>query len=110
VKFAGMVSNPFPYMRAADLFVFSSAWEGFGNVLVEAMAAGAPIVSTDCPHGPFEILEGGKWGRLVPPGDSAALASAMLESLDKGGVDARERAREFTVGRVADQYLELLSG
>ena len=110
VKFAGMVSNPFPYMRAADLFVFSSAWEGFGNVLVEAMAAGVPIVSTDCPHGPFEILEGGKWGRLVPPGDSAALASAMLESLDKGGVDARERAREFTVGRVADQYLELLSG
>ena len=108
VKFAGMVQNPFPYMRQADLFVFSSRWEGFGNVLVEALAAGVPIVSADCAHGPAEILEGGKWGRLVPPGDADALAAAMLETLSDGGINGQERALDFVVEQVADLYLDLL--
>lgn len=108
VTFAGLVRNPFPYMRQADLFVFSSAWEGFGNVLVEALAAEVPVVATDCPHGPYEILEGGKWGKLVPPGDPEALATAMLETLTHPPPNGRLRAREFTVERIADQYLELL--
>lgn len=108
VVFAGLRDNPYPAMREADLFVLSSAWEGFGNVLVEAMAVGTPVVATDCPDGPAEILEGGKWGRLVPPGDADALAAAMLDVLRGGGIDARERARLFTVGRAADQYLDLL--
>ena len=108
VTFAGLQPNPYPLMREADLFVLSSAWEGFGNVLVEAMAVGTPVVSTDCPHGPREILEDGKWGGLVPPGDSDALAEAMLEALRSGGIDARERARHFTVARAADQYLSLM--
>ncbi len=108
VAFAGLRDNPYPAMREADLFVLSSAWEGFGNVLVEAMAVGTPVVATDCPDGPAEILEGGKWGRLVPPGDADALAAAMLDVLQNGGVDARERARAFTVERAADLYLDQL--
>lgn len=108
VAFAGLRDNPYPAMREADLFVLSSAWEGFGNVLVEAMAVGTPVVATDCPDGPAEILEGGKWGRLVPPGDADALAAAMLDVLRNGGVDARERARDFTVARAADLYLDQL--
>ena len=108
VTLAGAVKNPFPYMRHADLFVFSSAWEGFGNVLIEALASGVRIVSTDCPHGPSEILEGGKWGRLVPPGDSDALAEAMHEALSGPTVNGLARARQFTVERIADEYLKLL--
>lgn len=110
VAFAGFQANPWSWMRAADLFVLSSSWEGFGNVLVEAMATGTPVVSTDCPHGPREILEDGRWGALVPPGNPPALAAAILEALETGGIDARERARVFTVERAAEQYLELLLG
>ena len=110
VRFAGIRANPYPYMREADLFVLSSSWEGFGNVLVEAMATGTSVVATDCPHGPREILEDGKWGTLVPVGDVDALAMAMLKVLDEGGVDARERAKQFTVEAAADQYLALFGG
>ena len=105
----GFVSNPEGWMRAADLFVMSSAWEGFGNVLVEAMACGTPVVSTDCPSGPSEILEGGKWGRLVRVGDPAALAKAMSEALDDPSPpDVRQRAAYFSVDRAVDAYLSLL--
>lgn len=110
VSLPGAVANPFPYMREADLFVLSSAWEGFGNVLVEAMATGTPVVTTDCPHGPREILEDGKWGILVPVGEPARLAEAMEQVLLTGGIDPRARAREFTVERAADLYLELMLG
>jgi len=110
VELPGVLANPFPYMRESDLFVLSSAWEGFGNVLVEAMATGIPVISTDCPHGPREILEDGKWGPLVPPGDPKALAAAMIDVLDGAGVDASARAREFTVERAADLYLGLMLG
>ena len=108
VQFTGHVDNPYPYLRAADLFVLSSVREGFGNVLVEAMAAGTPVVSADCPHGPREILEDGRWGRLVPPRDPEALAAAIEETLDGGGIDARERAEAFTVAHAADLYLSLM--
>lgn len=109
VAMTGHVDNPYPLMREADVFVLSSAWEGFGNVLVEAMATGTPVVSTDCPHGPREILEDGKWGILVPPGDTEALAGAMLKVLSGGGVDASARAKDFTVEAAADKYLALLA-
>jgi glycosyltransferase involved in cell wall biosynthesis len=82
VSLPGFVDNPFAFMRRADLFVLSSAWEGLGNVLIEAMVCGTPVVSTDCPSGPAEILEGGRWGRLVPVGDVDALATAMIETLN----------------------------
>ncbi len=81
VAFPGFQSNPYPYMRGADLFVLSSSWEGFGNVLVEAMACETPAVSTDCRSGPSQILQGGRFGKLVPVGDDDALASAILTSL-----------------------------
>lgn len=82
VQFPGDIRPAFPYMAKARVFVLSSAWEGLSMALLEAMACGTPVVSTDCPYGPGEILEGGKWGRLVPPGDWRSLASAILETLD----------------------------
>ena len=94
VKMPGAVPNPFAYMARASLFVLSSAWEGFGNVLVEALACGCPIVSTDCPRGPREILDGGAFGPLVPVGDDEALADGIIHALalpaDRGRL--RERA------------------
>ena len=97
-------------MSRAAVFVLSSAWEGFGNVLVEAMACGTPVVSTDCPSGPSEILQGGKYGPLVPVGDPEALAKAIeavLESPLPGSV-LQKRAEDFSVDKITDQYLQLL--
>src|SRR5262249_41735385 len=69
VRFPGFVDNPFAYLARAAVFVLSSAWESFGNVVAEALACGCPVVSTDCPSGPTKILEKGKYGPLVPVGD-----------------------------------------
>jgi len=105
----GFVDNPFAVMRQANLFVLSSGWEGFGNVLVEAMACGIPVVSTACPSGPDEILENGRWGRLVPVGDVDALAAAMAATLDENEhPDVATRAAEFSVDRAVDGYLEVM--
>ena len=106
----GFVADPYPYLERADLFVLSSAWEGLGNVIIEALVCGTPVVSTDCPSGPAEILENGRYGRLVPVGEPAALAAAMAEALD-APVDhdmLRRRGAEFSVERAADRYLALL--
>jgi glycosyltransferase involved in cell wall biosynthesis len=81
VIFFGFGTDPWPYYSAADLFVLSSDFEGFGNVLVEALHAGLPIVSTNCPNGPAEILDMGNFGRLVPCNDEKALAEAMIEEM-----------------------------
>jgi glycosyltransferase involved in cell wall biosynthesis len=110
VQFPGFVENPYAYMRRAGVFVLSSAWEGFGIALVEAMACGAPVVSTDCPAGPAEILEGGEYGRLAPVGDDSALAQAILATLDRPIEPARLRARagDFALDKIGAQYLEVL--
>lgn len=106
VVLPGFSDNPYAWMRKSALFVLSSAWEGFGNVLVEAMACGVPVVSTNCPSGPAEILENGKWGRLVPVGDADALAKAMHESLaDIEPPDVVTRSRRFDVTNAVDEYL-----
>ncbi len=106
VLLPGFLDNPYAWMRRSALFVLSSAWEGFGNVLVEAMACGVPVVSTNCPSGPAEILENGKWGRLVPVGDADALAKAMHESLiDVEPPSVITRSRRFDVSNAVDEYL-----
>ncbi|MDH4079717.1 MAG: glycosyltransferase [Nitrospira sp.] len=109
VALPGFVANAFAYMAHAAVFVFSSRWEGFGNVLVEAMACGTPVVSTDCPSGPREILEDGRWGRLVPVGDVDGLAGAMAATLEETEYpDVAARAGEFNVDRAMDGYLNLM--
>lgn len=106
----GYVDNPYKYMRKADLFVLSSAWEGFGNVIVEAMACGTPVVSTDCESGPAEILADGEYGCLVPVGNHKQLSKSMVDMLNKEHdvVKIQQRAHEFTPDKVIPQYEEVL--
>ena len=110
VDLAGFHANPWPFMRHAAVFVLSSAWEGFGNVLAEALSLGVPVVSTDCPHGPREILDDGRLGRLVPVGDAAALADAIAATLDHPPDRATlvEGARPFAQATAGAAYLGLL--
>lgn len=110
VSMPGFDSNPYRYMRRCQVFVLSSAWEGLGNALIEAMACGAPVVSTDCPSGPAEILEHGQYGPLVPPGDDAALAIAIEQVLENPlpREALNRRAAEFSTARSADAYLRIL--
>jgi glycosyltransferase involved in cell wall biosynthesis len=110
VLMPGAALDPGPYYRSADLFAFSSEYEGFGNVIVEALSCGLPVVSTDCKSGPAEILENGRYGRLVPVGDVDALAAALLDSLNaKHDKEAlKRRAQDFAPERIADQFLRLL--
>jgi glycosyltransferase involved in cell wall biosynthesis len=110
VAMPGFVKNPYPYMRAAALFALTSRWEGFGNVLVEAMGCGIPVVSTDCPSGPSEILEHGRWGALVPVGDAGALATAIDAALNSGPPAGTSEylVRRFHQDRIAQEYLEHL--
>lgn len=106
----GSDPNPWRYMARARLLVLSSRYEGFGNVLAEAMATGLPVVSVDCPYGPAEILAGGKWGRLVPAA-ADALSAAILAALDEpADADAlRTRAAEFSTVLVAERYRTLIA-
>ncbi|WP_287718872.1 glycosyltransferase [Nitrosomonas sp.] len=109
VQLPGFADNPFAWMSRVRLFVLSSRWEGLPNVLIQAMACGAAVVSTNCPSGPDEILEGGKWGRLVPVGDVEALAEALSENLQVlDVVNSIERAMFFNVENAINAYLRLL--
>lgn len=110
VALPGFVSNPFAWMSRASVFALSSKWEGLGNVVIEALACGCPVVSTDCPSGPAEILDGGKYGRLVPVGDDAALAAALIATLNNPPPRERliVRGRWFTVERAAERYVQFI--
>jgi glycosyltransferase involved in cell wall biosynthesis len=98
------------YYQYADLFVLSSRWEGFGNVIVEALEYGVPVVSTDCRSGPREILENGKYGTLVPVEDVEALTNAMMVSLkaDHNHYALKLRSQDFSVDKIAQQYLNVM--
>ena len=112
IDFPGFVGNPYAYMARARLFVLSSRHEGLPTVLIEAMACGCPVVSTDCPFGPDEILERGRWGELVPVGDPPALAGAMTRALNSSPRKAalRKRASFFSLENAVTRYKELLFG
>jgi len=109
VDLHGFVDNPFKFMKKADLFVLSSKWEGLPGVLIQAMACGTPVISTDCPHGPSEILENGKWGNLVPVSDVRVLATSILDSLNaKEHPSVMSRAKHFTLDQSVSKYLNVL--
>ena len=110
VDLVGFQSNPYPFMARSALFVLSSAWEGSPNVLTEALALGTPAVATDCPSGPAEILDGGRFGPLVPVGDVTALARAMIETLEHPLPKAvlRSAVSEYEQGCSARHYLEAM--
>jgi glycosyltransferase involved in cell wall biosynthesis len=112
VALPGFVANPFAYMARAATFALSSINEGLPGVLIQAMACGCPVVSTDCPSGPAEILAGGRYGRLVPPGDDEALAEAILATLaaPPAAASLRERAGFFSVERAVAQYERVMLG
>ena len=104
----GFIDNPYPWFKVADLFVLSSDYEGFGLVLAEALICGVPILSTNCEHGPSEILDNGKLGMLVPCGDMKSLVTGMISQLHNPlDVDATEKIREFDPKSIAGRYLEL---
>ena len=112
VSFPGFVPDTREYLRMASLFVLPSRWEGFSNVLAEALAAGTPIVASDCPGSPREVLEGGRLGRLVPVGDPDVLAEAIAAELEQPSAtpEARiQRASAFEAEKIAGQYLQLLT-
>ncbi len=93
VTFAGFVQNPMPHIAAADVVCAPSRWEGFNTVLAEALALGAPVIAADCPHGPRDVLDGGRYGALVPVDDVEALTAALGAHLAAPG-DLRRRAAE----------------
>jgi glycosyltransferase involved in cell wall biosynthesis len=112
VQMPGFVPNPFAYLARCNVFVLSSRWEGLPGALIEAMVCGAPVVCTDCPSGPREILENGRWGTLVPVGDVDALARAIDKSLSKPRSwlpDVRLRAEDFEERKAVDAYLKALA-
>ncbi|MEZ5536113.1 MAG: glycosyltransferase [Thiolinea sp.] len=110
VTFPGFVDAPYAYMAHADLFVFTSRWEGLGFVLIEALAVGTAVVSTDCPHGPAEILQQGKYGRLIQVGDDQALAIAMQQALQESPIPdiLQQAVKPYTVSAATDAYLRVL--
>lgn len=108
IEFINFQENPYPYYKHADIFVLSSLWEGFGNVLVEALACGTPVISTDCPGGPRKILDHGKYGKLIPINDSEAMAEAIRNTLINpyNNKDLRiERAKQFSIENIGDKYM-----
>ena len=109
VAFPGFVANPYAYMKKAKMLVMSSIFEGFGNVLVEAMIAGTQVVSTDCESGPSEILADGKYGNLARVGDIQGLATAMISTLENP-VDSellQQRGKEFSLEAALTGYQKL---
>jgi glycosyltransferase involved in cell wall biosynthesis len=108
ISLPGFVMNPYAYMARASLFVLSSRWEGLPTVLIEALCCGTPVVSTDCPSGPREILRDGQYGQLVPVGDVDGLAQAIEAALNSKAPGApSESWRPYDLENVVNQYISL---
>lgn len=111
IRLAGFCSNPYAYMRSAAALVLSSNTEGLPTVLMEALACNTQIIATDCPHGPKEILQQGRWGTLVPVGDALVLAQSMSAFLQQPShFSVAERADAFNIENATAQYLQLIFG
>ncbi|NTU76802.1 MAG: glycosyltransferase [Alphaproteobacteria bacterium] len=114
VAFPGFVSNPAAWFAKSDVYVMTSRTEALPNALVEALAAGTEVISTDCPSGPAEVLEGGKWGQLVPVDDEIALAAALQLALERQRDAATQETlqhyldRAFSLNTMVEAYLTLL--
>ncbi|MGE7636516.1 glycosyltransferase [Peribacillus frigoritolerans] len=110
IDMPGFVSNPYAYLGKASLFVLSSNFEGLPTVIIESLACGTPIVSTDCPSGPREILNNGEYGKIVPVNNVEALAQAILEQLNTKHNNKRleDRANDFTIEKSVSNYNELI--
>jgi glycosyltransferase involved in cell wall biosynthesis len=108
VAFVGFVDNPASYLKRARVFALSSSWEGLPTVVIEALALGCPVVATNCPSGPAELLAEGR-GRLVPPGNPQALAAALAKALVQPPkpVDPAWLV-QFEVDRAVERYAEIL--
>ena len=111
----GFVDNPIPWLQRSQLFVLSSRFEGLGMVLLEAMAVGVPVVATDCPSGPYEILAGGEYGMLVPVEDVDALSDAMIEMFSEDKrieyiEKARQRVLDYSPEKITVQWDKLIGG
>jgi glycosyltransferase involved in cell wall biosynthesis len=109
IVFTGQVADPFAWMQRGRVAVCASVYEGLCNAIIEALACGTPVVSTDCPYGPAEILQGGRYGTLTPIGDAGAMAAAieaaLLEVPDRAALKAR--GLNYTAARAADRFLEI---
>jgi glycosyltransferase involved in cell wall biosynthesis len=112
VRMPGFVENPYPYMRRASVLVLSSLFEGLPTVLIEAMACGLSVVSTDCPSGPREILQDGKYGHLVPVGDHYALAEAIVQTINTpmNPEILKIRALDFSASKAIADYVKIIDG
>lgn len=110
VILTGSLGNPYPVLARASLHALSSRWEGYPNVLLEALALGIPVVSTDCPFGPRELLDDGRYGRLVPVADPTALAQAMVAELVKPSTDIDRAVAAHNPQAIGSRYLLVLDG
>ena len=114
IHLLGVRKNPFAYLARADCFVFASTNEGFPNVLVEAMACGLPVISTDCPFGPAEILQNGEYGILVRNGDAVQMAEAMKKMYNNDALreglaqKAKTGAQTFEKSKIVKKYIEMI--
>jgi glycosyltransferase involved in cell wall biosynthesis len=110
VHLMGYEPNPYKYVAKSSVFVLSSAWEGCPNVLLEALACGTPVISTDCPGASEEILNGGEYGPLVPVGDHTALAQQILRTMKNplSSEKLQSRAEDFSIETVSEKYEEVL--
>ena len=113
VKLLGYQNNPWKFLSKSNLFVLPSIWEGFGNVIVESMLIGIPVISSDCPSGPREILNNGKSGKLFQVGDYNHLANIIKETISSDNSKlinyAKLRSKDFTIEKITQEYQKVLT-